>query len=559
MATFADSLSVVLVCVSLFDREVNCRRAAASAFQESVGRQHQFSKGIDIIQLVDFFSVVNRMESFVNVSFEVAKFVEYRRGLIDHLVKYKVYHWDVNIRQLASQSIAKIATLEAKFVHDFVLPKLIADCFSNDLNSRHGAIVTIASILLSTYHLCPITPQRQHEIVSIIPQLEKEKLYRGKGGEIIRSAMLALIESIAILKISLNITINDNNNTNAKSGPFQKSVPQIYQDFLDDNLKHPNEDTQEMAVKSLKQFFLNCYSYPPKKAAYNLVERYLKTFSTSFEMPYVRRGLALALGVLPAAFILGQNYQDSVIDNLIKCSEIESNSQSRDAESRRNAVRSIVNVVENVGLDNLNQIQISKIWNCLIKAMQDYSIDNRGDVGRFVREQALDSLKRLTVLILSFQQQQKTPQSIMNQDKTVQLFNAILQQCVEKIDNIRVIAGKILAFFLYPNVVSLQQLEIPQRKFMESLFPHELLLSSDFSWGSMACTFSKFSSLLAVNEFRHSLLLGFIASVGGLNKSPVIDTNNDFIAHLIKLSSSEEFSMVNDTTILFFLGSGSQK
>ena len=47
-----------LVAVALCDREVNCRRAAAAAMQETVGRQKgKFPHGIAIVTLVDFFAV----------------------------------------------------------------------------------------------------------------------------------------------------------------------------------------------------------------------------------------------------------------------------------------------------------------------------------------------------------------------------------------------------------------------------------------------------------------------------------------------------------------------
>ncbi len=40
--------------------QVNCRRAASAAFQESVGRLGNFPQGIDIIGAADYFSLASR-------------------------------------------------------------------------------------------------------------------------------------------------------------------------------------------------------------------------------------------------------------------------------------------------------------------------------------------------------------------------------------------------------------------------------------------------------------------------------------------------------------------
>jgi hypothetical protein len=54
---FVHQLAKALVITTVFDREVNCRRAAASAFQEHVGRQSTFPHGIDILTTCDYFAV----------------------------------------------------------------------------------------------------------------------------------------------------------------------------------------------------------------------------------------------------------------------------------------------------------------------------------------------------------------------------------------------------------------------------------------------------------------------------------------------------------------------
>jgi hypothetical protein len=60
--------------VTVFDREVNVRRAASAAFQENVGRQGTLPNGIDIVTVADYFAVGNRTRSYLEIAVFVAQF-----------------------------------------------------------------------------------------------------------------------------------------------------------------------------------------------------------------------------------------------------------------------------------------------------------------------------------------------------------------------------------------------------------------------------------------------------------------------------------------------------
>ncbi|XP_047292575.1 tubulin-specific chaperone D isoform X7 [Homo sapiens] len=62
---FVTAISSALVIAAVFDRDINCRRAASAAFQENVGRQGTFPHGIDILTTADYFAVGNRSNCFL--------------------------------------------------------------------------------------------------------------------------------------------------------------------------------------------------------------------------------------------------------------------------------------------------------------------------------------------------------------------------------------------------------------------------------------------------------------------------------------------------------------
>lgn len=74
MASYVSELATGLLRMAVFDRELNCRRAAAAAFQENVGRQGNFPHGIDILTRADYFTLCNRTNAYLDISHFIAQY-----------------------------------------------------------------------------------------------------------------------------------------------------------------------------------------------------------------------------------------------------------------------------------------------------------------------------------------------------------------------------------------------------------------------------------------------------------------------------------------------------
>ncbi len=105
---FIERIACGLLVTTVFDREINCRRAASAAFQESVGRLGNFPHGIDILTTADFFSVGLRTNSFLHVSDYIAQYDEYTTSLIHHLYEKKIGHWDTAVREITAKTLYKL-------------------------------------------------------------------------------------------------------------------------------------------------------------------------------------------------------------------------------------------------------------------------------------------------------------------------------------------------------------------------------------------------------------------------------------------------------------------
>lgn len=95
LAPFVDQIAGGLLVTTVFDREINCRRAASAAFQESVGRLGNFPHGIDILTVADFFTVGVRTNSYLEISEFISQYDEYKLPLIGEFCFWKIFDFDV--------------------------------------------------------------------------------------------------------------------------------------------------------------------------------------------------------------------------------------------------------------------------------------------------------------------------------------------------------------------------------------------------------------------------------------------------------------------------------
>lgn len=387
MKKYIADLTSSMLLTALFDREVNCRRAASAAFQENVGRQgnSNFKFGIEISTLADYFSLGNRFNSFTKVARSVAALDdEYLSSFFECLCSKKVFHWDEEIRSLAAQSMSHLVTLNNQKGLD-AITYLIPLCCSSSFSQRHGALLGLASLVLSVSHYSILSDELVAKVVDIIPSLDRARLFRGRGGELLRKTSCLLIENI--VKSNFNI-------------PVKHQVTLV--EFLNENLRQPHEGIQEAAVQALR-CFLHTYfpikTEPSQRLQALTTLKYLEGLRTE-QNAAVTRGYALALGALPPKLILSPEGRFTAVleelENATKTSRLVGGEP--DIETRRNALCSLIEIVEKMRpyIGNIIRSTVySWIFRILFDASDDYTVDKRGDTGSWCRKVAIDGMERL--------------------------------------------------------------------------------------------------------------------------------------------------------------------
>ena len=152
LAPFLPKVGSALLIVAVFDREVNCRRAASAAFQENVGRQGAecLPFAIDILTTVDYFAVGSRAACYNKISPQLAKYdlKLYCEPLVRHLLEKKVGHWDVAIRELTASAFCEMCEVCPDFMVKTVLCQLLENVeTTKDLFVRHGSILALGQLV----------------------------------------------------------------------------------------------------------------------------------------------------------------------------------------------------------------------------------------------------------------------------------------------------------------------------------------------------------------------------------------------------------------------------
>lgn len=393
-------LSMTMLATSLFDREVNCRRAASAAFQENVGRQGNinFPRGLDIMAIADYFSLGNRKSSYLKLAPVIAAMSpKIHEHLWIHLLSTKIHSWDEDIRTLAASAIGRLVIIAAdnENLKSMILNDLDNVLLSNCLNpadalKRHGSILAVAEILLALSQVNVIvdTPILT-KIVNVVPELLRQRLYRGKGGEYLRIASCYLIECIARCHVSMSHVTG--------SVVAGKKMMIALVDSLTENLRQPHEKIQQAAQSALRHFLYTYFGKINDKDREKIESATTRKYLTSLQKDdnvAVTRGFALALGVLPRSLLVSEGLQvENVIEALDDMSRVDRKiAGEADPETRRNALLAITEIAERLDLSERN---FNSCWKILHRGCQDYSTDKRGDTGSWSRATSLQGMERL--------------------------------------------------------------------------------------------------------------------------------------------------------------------
>ncbi|RHZ33210.1 hypothetical protein DYB31_005102 [Aphanomyces astaci] len=344
-----------------------------------------FPHGIDLLTKADYFTLASISHAYLDVSRHIAQYAEYRYVLVDHLASVKLFHWDVNVRVLAASALGQLAPLDVAYMLSAIVPPLLVASISpsSDVIVRHGATLALSEIAL---HIASVPAFIDGEVMrrlKLIPiEMDKRRLYRGRGGEMIRVAVCTLMQTIAKL-----------------GWPLPIALAKKYLITVEECLKNPNELVRTVAIAAFQELatrYLAKLLDSPDHALYMqaIVPRFLSSVKDKSVLnPNVaaRRGFLKALGVMP--YVLLHPHVHQCVDLMVVAAVASYHTpDEQDAESRVAAIQALVDIVTK-NHHEMTVDMLTRVLESLLKcADEDYSMDERGDVGSWVRREAMQGL-----------------------------------------------------------------------------------------------------------------------------------------------------------------------
>ncbi|WFC99142.1 hypothetical protein MYAM1_001884 [Malassezia yamatoensis] len=338
LAPFAHSIARRLITVSTLDRESTIRRAASAAFQEWVGRTSLVPHGIYILERTDFTAVGIRRRAYTVSAPSVAEYSFYRRSLLDHLQSRCLVHWDVDIRNLAAVAVQKIVAMEPACL-DGIVQTQVQNVNTMDRDRVHGALQCLSALgpLMSD---CNDLQATITATIQIAPSL-----FSAPGGGLILEAACRVIAAVA------------GRTDTSQTMPLLRCVASRPEDRIHEVL---SDAIQAMNQSSVVDRFCT-----------RLLNKWAQCSQNE------QRSGALALGRVGDLHLAPRL---ELLCNIMK------REQTADIETRRNAVSSLAALAKHCPEDT------SSIVQALLLGLEDRTIDQRGDVGSWVRMQTLHCL-----------------------------------------------------------------------------------------------------------------------------------------------------------------------
>ncbi|KAK3709468.1 hypothetical protein LTR37_010841 [Vermiconidia calcicola] len=504
-------LATQLILSSCLDPVGNIRRGSSAALQELVGRHpNKVREGISLVQIVDFQAVGLRRRAMVDVLYRAAEQGKsYWDALVDGLLGWRgLGSADVASREAAAAALARLGTSSFdRDGHVLEKVKLLLGHPSNDAEGLHGLVLSLACLLeelnVSSSDAATVNgARRQHPrhdgwtVMEVLQRSTQEFSHR-----LLRSELPSATGRLLAALCSSQLMYKSNHTT----------IPFDTLETLTDRLLSYREETIQQTIPP----FLKSLLALKRKAnvplgsigALSMAKKVASEGSKSTRSGACR---AIGLGALAAQYEGGLKGEKAAaaINSLANLTE------AMNVDWRIVGVKALQHAVDSVeGTESIEQDIALTIVNAVHRGLNDYTTDERGDIGSLVRLQAVTCASSIFA----------TP-SFKRDTKVLQkLYADVHRLSLEKLDRVRLDAAHCRLRYLDSKPATLDVATVSSNTyFTESLSP---LVQDAPAW-------------------KHRALLEGSISCAGTSSENLLQSSRSALVHLLQDTNSEQLESI---------------
>lgn len=378
-------LATELAVAGCLDPLGNIRRAASAAMQELIGRHpNMIIEGIKVVQVVDYNAVALRRRSVITVASEVAKLAEgYWKAIAEGIVEgwRGVGSSDLDGRKLSGQGLGEVVVLSlpddneetkngrARKVVNSLVHRIRTEGKS-DIEVWHGGTWALSEVLNGLSAL-PSTPSPLFTSTEI--SLLLSNVFEKLGGKefinpILRPELTSESASRLVSALSSSYPLL------VQQGEIPVATLRLWTAIIEASLDRNDDIVLEQAVPATKSLFYVLSVTNRHK----IIEAWCRYASHG-----KKRGYVLALGeVLGFVYETDEALKTTVIKTLIAAAE-----KLGEVELRVAGIRAL-----GAGVISREGLRDTAVAEAVLKALDDYKIDSRGDVGSWARAEGIKAI-----------------------------------------------------------------------------------------------------------------------------------------------------------------------
>ncbi|KAF8957293.1 tubulin folding cofactor D C terminal-domain-containing protein [Flammula alnicola] len=218
----------------------------------------------------------------------------------------------------------------------------------------------------------------------------------------------------------------------------------------------------------------------------------------------------------------------AAMSNLTDCSA----DSKANIETRRSCLQAIPRIMTLVSphlASLMSSDTVHDLVAALLAGLEDYTIDERGDVGSWVRIVCIQGLTRISELLFRTAESIPDFERYLPPETYISIAAGLLKQGVERLDNVRQTAGVCFMTLLnmpLPLVDRADRWRLPASPLLRELFVSP---SEQIGWNDGTWLFPRAIRLLEIPEYRKPVLSGIVISIGSKTDSTQKPVSNSLV------------------------------